>query len=62
MLVFEDRRGLPQPERGAVRGKALRRRLAQWARREIRAAVERKAQQCGLAVAEVDPAWSDCHW
>ncbi len=31
---------------------------APWQRREIRVAVENKAQLCGLAVAEVDPAYT----
>jgi putative transposase len=58
VLVFEDLRGIPQPERGKVRGKALRRRLALWQRREIRFAVEHKAQVCGRATAEVNPAYT----
>lgn len=56
VLVFEDLRTIPPPEKGRVHGRALRRRLSLWARREMRAAVERKAHLCGMAVAEVDPA------
>jgi IS605 OrfB family transposase len=58
VLVFEDLRGVVPPKRGTVRGKALRRRLARWQRREIRSAVEQKAQMCGLRVTEVDPAYT----
>jgi IS605 OrfB family transposase len=58
VLVFEDLRSIPQPERGNVRGKALRRRLALWQRREIRSAVEHKAQVCGRVIAEVNPAYT----
>jgi len=58
VLVFEDLRNIPKPEKGKVRGKALRRRLSLWQRREIRTAVENKAQVCGLLVAEVNPAYT----
>lgn len=58
VLVFEDLRGIPKPERGKVKGKALRRRLSLWQRREIRTAVEHKAEEGGPLVAEVDPAYT----
>jgi putative transposase len=58
VLVFEDLRNIPKPERDKVRGKALRRRLALWQRRELRIAVENKAAVSGLRVAEVDPSYT----
>ena len=58
VLVFENLRNIPKPEKRRVYCKALRRRLSLWQRREIRAAVENKAQVRGLLVAEVDPAYT----
>jgi len=58
VLVFEDLASIPQPTRSQVGSKALRRRLSLWQRREIRTAVERKAQAAGLLVAEVDPRYT----
>jgi len=55
VLVFEDLTRIPQPKRGEIGGKAVRRRLSLWQRREIRRAVEHKAQEAGLLVVEVDP-------
>jgi IS605 OrfB family transposase len=60
VLVFEALR-LPQPGKGAIRGKATRRRLAQWQRGLIRAATNNKAQECGLLVADVNPAYTSQH-
>jgi len=57
MLVFEALT-VPQPEKGAVRGKATRRRLSVWQRQLIRAAAESKAQEAGMVVAEVNPAYT----
>jgi putative transposase len=57
VLVFEKLR-LPQPQKGTVRGVSLRRRLALWQYGAIRRAVASKAQMGGLAVAEVDPAYT----
>jgi IS605 OrfB family transposase len=54
VLVFEALH-MPQPERRSLRGKALRRRLSLWQRGLIRQAVENKAEERGMAVAEVDP-------
>jgi IS605 OrfB family transposase len=58
VLVFENLRNIPKPERGRIRGKALRRRLSLWPRREMRVAVDNKAQVCGLLVTEVDPCYT----
>jgi putative transposase len=58
VLVFEDLARIPQPKRGQIGGRALRRRLSLWQRREIRTAVEHKAQERGLLVAEVDPRYT----
>lgn len=61
ILVFEDL-NLPQPERGLVRGKSLRRRMSTWQRGLIRECVETKAQEFGLAICEIDPRYTsqDC--
>ena len=61
MLVFESL-NLQQPEKGLVKGKPLRRRMSAWQRGLIRACVENKAQEYGLAVCEVDPRYTsqDC--
>lgn len=58
VLVFEDLSGIPRPAKGTVGGKALRRRLSLWQRRAIRSAVEHKAQERGLLVTEVNPAYT----
>lgn len=57
VLVFEALT-VPQPEKGKVRGKATRRRLSQWQRQLIRRATESKAQEVGMVVAEVNPAYT----
>lgn len=49
---------IPQPEKGSVRGKATRRRLSVWQRHLIRQAAESRAQEVGIAVAEVNPAYT----
>ena len=58
VLVFEDLPGIPQPKRGQIGSRALRRRLSLWQRAAIRTAVEHKAQEAGLLVAEVDPRYT----
>lgn len=57
VLVFEALH-IPQPTKGAIKGKATRRRLALWQRQLIRQAAESKAQEVGMVVAEVDPAYT----
>jgi IS605 OrfB family transposase len=57
VLVFEDLRIEP-PYRDLTRGAALRRRLTQWQHGAIRAAVANKAQVVGLAIAQVNPAYT----
>ncbi|HLV97910.1 MAG TPA: transposase [Ktedonobacterales bacterium] len=56
-LVFEDLH-IPQPAKGTIKGKSVRRRLSEWQRGAIRRAVEGKAQLAGLAIAEVNPAYT----
>jgi IS605 OrfB family transposase len=60
VLVFEALT-IPQPEKGKVRGKATRRRLSVWQRQLMRQAAERKAHDAGIAVAEVNPAYTSLH-
>jgi len=57
VLVFEALT-VPQPEKGKVRGKANRRRLAVWQRQLIRQAATNQAQELGMMVAEVNPAYT----
>ncbi len=57
VLVFESL-NTPQPKRGTIGGASTRRRLAQWQRGLIRTATEHKAQEVGLLVAEVTPAYT----
>ena len=57
VLVFEALT-VPQPEKGAVKGKANRRRLAVWQRDLIRKAATNRAQEGGMVVAEVNPAYT----
>lgn len=57
VLVFEALK-MPQPRKGAMRGRALRRRLSGWQYGLIRRYAEGKAQEFGLAVAEVNPAYT----
>ncbi|HZC76308.1 MAG TPA: IS200/IS605 family accessory protein TnpB-related protein, partial [Ktedonobacterales bacterium] len=57
VLVFEAL-NIPQPKRGAIRGAATRHRLSQWQRGLIRTAAEHKAQEVGMVIAEVNPAFT----
>src|SRR5258706_53263 len=57
VLVFEALT-VPQPGKGMGRGKGTLRRLSQWQRQLIRTAAESKAQEAGMAVAEVNPAYT----
>lgn len=57
VLVFEALT-VPQPRKGTVGGKATRRRLSLWQRQLIRQAAENKAQEAGMVVAEVNPAYT----
>lgn len=57
VLVFEALT-VPPPRKGTVGGKATRRRLSVWQRQLIRQATEHKAQEAGMVVAEVNPAYT----
>jgi len=57
VLVFEDLH-IPHPEKGKLRGRALRRRMSLWQRTLIRSCVENKAQENGMRVARVNPAYT----
>ena len=57
VLVFENLR-IPQPEKGRVKGRALRRRLTLWQHALIRQCVENKAQEAGMLIARVNPAFT----
>jgi IS605 OrfB family transposase len=57
ILVFEDLQ-VPQPQRGKVRGRTLRRRLSLWQHGLIRDCVISKAQEHGMKVARVDPRYT----
>jgi IS605 OrfB family transposase len=57
VLVFEDLH-MPQPQKGKIRGRALRRRLSLWQHGLIREAVANKAQERGMKVAKVDPRYT----
>jgi len=57
VLVFEALT-VPQPEKGKVRGKATRRRLAVWQRELIRHAATNQAHMLGMVVAAVNPAYT----
>ena len=57
VLVFEAL-NIPQPRKGKVRGKSLRRRLSLWQHSLIRLYTENKAQEYSLAIAEVNPAYT----
>jgi putative transposase len=54
VLVFEDLH-IPQPQKGKIRGRALRRRLSLWQHRAIRQAATTKAEVHGMIIARVDP-------
>jgi IS605 OrfB family transposase len=57
VLVFEVLT-VPQPRKGTMGGKATRRRWSLWQRQLIRQAAENKAQEAGMVVAEVNPAYT----
>jgi putative transposase len=57
VLVFEDLH-MPQPQKGKIRGRALRRRLALWQHGALREAVMNRAQLAGMLVVKVDPAYT----
>jgi IS605 OrfB family transposase len=57
VLVFE-MLTVPQPHKGTVDSKPLRRRLSVWQRQLIRQAATNKAQERGMTVAEVHPAYT----
>jgi putative transposase len=57
ILVVESL-AIPQPMKGIVRSKARRRHLSQWQRHLIRQATENKAQEVGMVVVEVNPAYT----
>jgi putative transposase len=67
ILVFEDL-DFQQPMKGLVgcknqeKAKSLRRRMSSWQRGVIRQCVENKAQEYGLSICEVNPAYTsqDC--
>jgi putative transposase len=49
---------MPQPQKGKIRGRALRRRLSLWQHGLIRAYVTGKAQEHGMLIAKVDPRYT----
>lgn len=57
VLVFENLH-IPKPEKGKLKGKALRRRMSLWQQALIRTCVENKAQECGMSIALVNPAYT----
>ena len=57
VLVFENLH-IPQPEKGRVKGRALRRRLSLWQQALIRQCVENKAQEFGVLIVRVNPAFT----
>jgi IS605 OrfB family transposase len=57
VLVFENVH-MPKPAKGKLRGKALRRRMSLWHHALIRTCVENKAQECGMRIALVNPAYT----
>jgi putative transposase len=57
VLVFEDLH-MPQPQKGKIKGRALRRRLSLWQRGLIRECAVNKAQEHGMIVARVDPRYT----
>jgi IS605 OrfB family transposase len=57
VLVFEDLH-MPQPQKGKIRGRALRRRLSLWQHALIGEAVANKAQERGMKLAKVDPGYT----
>jgi IS605 OrfB family transposase len=57
VLVFEAL-NIPQPTRGKIKGKKTRRRLSEWQRSLIRKAAQSRAQEHGMLVADVNPAYT----
>jgi IS605 OrfB family transposase len=57
VLVFEDL-DMPQPQKGVIRGRALRRRLSLWQHAKIRHYTTCKAEELGHTVALVDPRYT----
>lgn len=57
VLVFEDLH-IPQPQKGKLRGRALRRRMSLWQHGLIRGCVTSKAQEHALSIATVNPAYT----
>lgn len=57
VLVFEDLH-MPPPQKGKIRGRALRRRISLWQHGLIRECVACKAQEHGMMVAKVDPRYT----
>jgi putative transposase len=57
VLVFEDLH-IPAPQKGKIRGRALRRRLSLWQRGLIRECAANKAQERGMTLATVDPRYT----
>ena len=57
LLVFEALH-IPQPRKGTIRGKALRRRLSQWQHEQIVHYARCRAEECGMTVATVNPAYT----
>ena len=57
VLVFEDLH-VPKPQKGKIKGRALRRRMSLWQRALIRTCVENKAQECGMSVTQVNPRYT----
>jgi len=57
VLVFEDLH-MPQPQKGKIRGRALRRRLSLWQHGATRQATMSKAQEHGMLIAKVDPRYT----
>ena len=57
VLVFEDLQIL-QPQKGRIRGTAIRRRLSQWQHALIRQYAQCRAEEQGMLVTEVDPAYT----
>lgn len=57
VLVFEDL-NMPQPQKGTVKGESLRRRLSLWSYGMVKQCVQNTAEIYGLALAEVNPAYT----
>jgi putative transposase len=57
ILVFEDLH-IPPPRKGTIRGKPLRRRLSQWQHRQIVHYARCRAEEHGMSVETVDPAYT----